>query len=94
MIGKPFCSRPSEHLPDLGRAYARGFFLMKFVKLTDPDGRELWIAPRWVTKVRQPIPGRHPQNANALVVMGSIEQSVIETVQQVLKILEEAPSDA
>jgi hypothetical protein len=67
---------------------------MKFVKLTDPDGRELWISPRWVTKVRPPIMGRHPQNAKALVVMGPIEQAVIESVSIVVKILEEAPDDA
>ncbi len=66
---------------------------MKFVKLTDPDGRELWISPRWVTKVRTPIMGRHPQNANALVVMGPIEQAVIEGVHTVVKILEAAPDD-
>jgi hypothetical protein len=67
---------------------------MKFVRLTDPDGRELWISPRWVTKVRPPIMGRHPQNANALVVMGTIEQAVTESVGRVIKILEEAPDDA
>jgi hypothetical protein len=67
---------------------------MKFVKLTDPDGRELWISPHWVTKVRPPIMGRHPQNAKALVVMGTIEQAVIESVSIVVKILEEAPDDA
>ncbi len=67
---------------------------MKFVKLTDPDGRPLWISPHWVTKVRPPILGRHPQNANALVVMGQIEQAVIEGVETVVKILEAAPDDA
>jgi hypothetical protein len=62
--------------------------MTKFVRLTDPDGNEIWIAPHWVTKVRLPISNRHAVNARALVVMGSIEQAVTETVAEVLKALE------
>lgn len=66
---------------------------MTFIKLTDPDGAEIWIAPRWVTKVRRPIANRHPANANALVVMGQAEQAVQEEVKKVLLLLEGVPNN-
>ena len=67
---------------------------MKFIKFTDPNGGEVWLVPRWVTRVREPIPGRHPGNARALIVMGQHEQAVTETVGAVLRLLEDAPPDA
>jgi hypothetical protein len=63
------------------------------IKLTDPDGSEVWIAPRWVTKVRRPITGRHSPNANALLVMGQSEQAVQEEVKKVLLLLEGVPNN-
>jgi hypothetical protein len=64
-----------------------------FVKFTDPDGQDIWIVPRWVTRVRAPITGRHPGSAHALIVMGQVEQAVRESVVEVIRKLEGAPSD-
>ena len=59
-----------------------------FIKFTDPDGQDIWIAPRWITKIRAPIPGRHPGSAHALIVMGQTEQAVRQEVNQVLLMIE------
>jgi hypothetical protein len=64
-----------------------------FVKFTDPDGHDIWIVPRWVTRVRPPIQGRHDSRTNALIIMGNSEQAVREEVKTVLKRLEGTPLD-
>jgi hypothetical protein len=66
---------------------------MTFIKFTDPDGADIWIAPRWVTKVRTPLIGRHAGNARALIVMGTIEQAVTQTVETVIYLLEGGGTD-
>jgi hypothetical protein len=58
------------------------------VKFTDPDGQDVWISTHWITKIRAPIPGRHPGSAHALIVMGQMEQAVREEVKDVLKKVE------
>lgn len=67
---------------------------MAFVRFTDPDGNDVWIEPRWVTKVRAPIPGRHPGNSKALIITGQTEQAVREEVRVVLNLLESDPPNA
>jgi hypothetical protein len=64
-----------------------------FVKFTDPNNCDVWIVPRWVTRVRAPIGGRHADGTRALVVMGNFEQAVTQTVDEVLRLLEDTPSD-
>ena len=63
---------------------------MKFVTFHDQDNNEVRIAHRWVTKIRKPVVGQQSVKTNAVVMIGQNEQAVIETIAEVVKILEEA----
>lgn len=63
---------------------------MKFVTLHDQDNNEVRIAHRWVTKIRKPIIGQQSVKTHAVVMIGQNEQAVIETIEEVVKILEDA----
>ena len=60
-----------------------------FVKFTDTDGGDVWVAPRWVTRVRTPLPGRYDEDARTMISMGNTDQAVKEDLETVLQILDD-----
>jgi hypothetical protein len=61
---------------------------VKFIRLTDTFGRDVWIFAQWVTRVTYPIAGQQAQAARAVVWMGTNQQAVIETPEAVVKMIE------
>jgi hypothetical protein len=59
-----------------------------FIKLTDPDGRYVWVGKQWVTKVSVPPRDQYPANALTLIAMGPNLQAVLETPEAVIALLE------
>lgn len=62
---------------------------MKFIKFTDPAGSDVWIVSQWVTKVYYPVRGQFPQGARAVIAMGVNVQAVVQTPDEVVRLLEE-----
>ncbi len=67
---------------------------MKFLKLTDPSGAAVWIAGQWVTKITIPTRGQFPVTAHAVISMGANNQAVVESPEQVVRLLEGMGDDA
>ncbi len=61
---------------------------MKFVKLTDPSGNNVWIVSQWVTRVQAAVRGQHATGARAVISMGAKDQAVVETPEQIVVLLE------
>ena len=61
---------------------------MKFVKFTDPSGGAVWIAGQWVTRVQLPTRGQHAVTARTIISMAAKDQAVMESVEEVIRLLE------
>jgi hypothetical protein len=67
---------------------------MAFVKFTDPNGAPVWVGGHWVTQLKVPPRDQYHDSARTLLVLGTREQAVRETPEQVIAMLEGHDADA
>jgi hypothetical protein len=64
---------------------------MKYIKLTDPQGRDVWIRASWVTRASMPTSDVvAPHLTNTIVWLGGERQAVREHLADVVALLEQA----
>jgi hypothetical protein len=68
--------------------HGQGRHVTRFIKFTEPGGGSVWIASQWVTKVQLPIRGQYPINTKTVIAIGATTQAVVQSPEEVLKLLE------
>lgn len=66
---------------------------MKFSRMTDTDGRDVWIAGAWVQVVRHPIGDEYKiKDLGSVIVLGSYKFQVQESPEAAVALLSEGNS--